>query len=67
MENSIKLFSNLPTDCRFFRHHAMSEQNLITHAIATKSLLPVAYYTIDTGQILVISLISINYLQIRCH
>lgn len=67
MERSIKLLSNLPTDSRFFRHHAMSEQNLITHAIATKSLLPVAYYTIDTGQILVISLISINYLRIRCH
>lgn len=69
MERSIKLLSNLPIDCRFFRHHAMSEQNLITHAIATKSLLPVAYYTIDTGQILVISLISINYtfLRIRCH
>lgn len=65
MERSIKLLSNLPTDCRFFKHHAMSEQNLITHAIAR--LLPVAYYTIDTGQILVISLISINYLQIRCH
>lgn len=44
MERSIKLLSNLPTDCRFFRHHAMSEQNLITNAIATKSLLPVAYY-----------------------
>lgn len=43
MERSIKLLSNLPTDCRFFRHHAMSEQNLITHAIATKSLLPVAF------------------------
>lgn len=67
MKRSIKLFSILFTDCRFFKHHPMSEQNLITHAIATKSLLPVAYYTIDTGQILVISLISINYLQIRCH
>lgn len=44
MERSIKLFSILFTDCRFFEHHPMSEQNLITHAIATKSLLPVAYY-----------------------
>lgn len=67
MKRSIKLFSILSRDCRFFKHHPMSEQNLITPAIATKSLLPVAYYTIDTGQILVISLISINYLQIRCH
>lgn len=68
MKRSIRLFSILFTDCRFFEHHPMSEQNLITHAIATTSLLPVAYYTIDTGQILVISLISINYtfLRIRC-
>lgn len=44
MKRSIKLFSMLFTDCRFFEHHPMSEQNLITPAIATKSLLPVAYY-----------------------
>lgn len=44
MKRSIKLFSILSRDCRFFKHHPMSEQNLITPAIATKSLLPVAYY-----------------------